>query len=113
MKVDGTNINIVRGDTGAIEVGCNDEHGEPMLFEVGDVVYFTVKNKPTDEEIVLQKAVTSFDNGKATIELNHADTKDLPFKKYVYDIQWTRYNGDVHTLVRPSDFLVDFEVTYD
>ena len=62
---------------------------------------------------MLYKKVTEFVDGKALITIHPEDTAELKFKTYVYDIQLTRANGQVQTIVKPSQFVVGSEVTYD
>jgi hypothetical protein len=47
------------------------------------------------------------------VEIDPEDTKDLRFGQYVYDVQWTQSNGTIITLVKPSKFIIEHEVTYE
>ena len=113
MIIERTNISLTRGDTGALEVNIFDENGDPKDFQIGDIVYMTVKEKPVDTAIIFQKVLTEFDGNSVLIPIDPVDTEGLPFGTYAYDVQWSRSNGDVHTIVRPSNFIVASEVTYD
>ncbi len=99
------NIAMTRGDSESITVRCS----EP--FNEGDTVYFTVR-EDAESEIVLQKVVTDFPLGEAVILILPADTEPLDFGTYLYDIQVTRAGGVVTTLVVPSRFKLNEEVTY-
>jgi len=113
MKVVGQTISMVRGDSESIVVSCNNADGTQVPFSDGDTVYFTIKvNTETDAKI-LQKVTTSFSDGKAVIEINPADTKSLQYNTYVYDVQWTKANGTVTTIIPPSGFAIESEVTYE
>ncbi|MBQ9393330.1 MAG: hypothetical protein IJU18_04995 [Oscillospiraceae bacterium] len=106
MKIRGKNISMTRGDSETLTVKCSDP------FEPGDTVYLTMR-ADAESEIVLQKAVTVFgDEGEAVIVLDHADTEGLDFGEYLYDIQVTRADGTVTTLVTPASFTIEEEVTY-
>ncbi|MBQ7737039.1 MAG: hypothetical protein IJT62_04315 [Oscillospiraceae bacterium] len=106
MVINGTNISMVRGDSETLTVTCS----EP--FAAGDAVTLTVR-EDVESPIALQKTVTVFgDYGEAVIEIQHEDTEGLDFGNYVYDIQLTRADGTVTTLVKVSRFTLEEEVTY-
>lgn len=105
MTVNGTKLAMVRGDSESITVQCSPS------FSEGDVITFTMR-KDIQEPIALQKVVTQFDNGKAHIVIRHSDTEGLDFDDYVYDIQLTKADGTVTTLIEPSTFRIKEEVTY-
>ena len=113
MKIQGTNISMIRGDSQSIIVSVKDKDGNEVPLITGDIIYLTVKHSVNTEEKVLQKVVTQFEDGNAIIEITPDDTKDIPFKTYVYDIQLNRVDGTVSTIVPPSNFTIDREVTYE
>jgi hypothetical protein len=112
MRITGTNISMVRGDNESITVSLQKDN-EVVPFNQGDTVYFTVKQSSSTEEKILQKVITEFDEGNCIIEITPADTKELAFRIYVYDIQLTDANGIVTTIIPCSEFVVEEEVTYD
>ena len=65
-----------------------------------------------ESDISLQKIIAVFPNGEAVIPIYPEDTEPLEFGSYVYDIQVTRANGTVTTLIVPSAFKLTEEVTY-
>ena len=101
---------MTRGDTEYFTVGVEDD-GVVVPLGVGDIIYLSVKRNIHQAEYLIHKKVEEFTDGKATIKIESADTRSLKFGTYVYDIQWTKANGDVKTIVRPSDFVVEGEVT--
>jgi hypothetical protein len=113
MKIQGTNISMIRGDTEAIKVSCRDESGTDIPLVEGDIVYFTVKRSTNTEEKILQKIVTEFTEGVALITIFPEDTKELKTGIYYYDIQLNRANGQVKTIIPPSKFTINEEVTYE
>jgi hypothetical protein len=113
MKIHGTNIYMIRGDSEAIEVSCRDESGADIPFVEGDIVYFTVKRVTYTEEKTLQKIVTEFIDGAALITIFPNDTQELKTGVYYYDIQLNRANGQVKTIIPPSQFVINEEVTYE
>jgi hypothetical protein len=113
MTITGTNISMVRGDSEALTIILREENGDQIDFEDGDTVYFTMREALGDTVTILQKVVVGFLDGEAVIEIEPADTSSLFFKTYVYDIQWTRADGQIKTIVPASDFTILAEVTYD
>lgn len=107
MTITGTNISMTRGDSESITVTCS----EP--FAAGDRLYMTVR-EDAESDIQFQKIVTEFDEkGAAVIPIQHDDTEGMDFGDYVYDIQLTRADGTVRTLVKPARFTLTEEITYD
>ena len=113
MKIQGTNISMIRGDSQSIIVSVKDKDDNKVPLITGDMIYLTVKDSVNTEEKVLQKVVTQFEDGNATIEITPDDTNDIPFKTYVYDIQLNRVDGTVNTIIPPSNFTIGGEVTYE
>jgi hypothetical protein len=113
MQIDGSDITMVRGDSEVISVSLVDSTGSAVPLVEGDTVYFTLKKSPSDTTKLLQKVVTEFTEGKATITILPADTKALEFRAYSYDVQINFSDGSVKTVIGPSQFKVSEEVTYE
>ena len=113
MKIQGTNISMTRGDSEAIKVAVKDTLGNVIPLLSGDTIHFTVRKHTLSTTKIIEKIITEFDDGEALITIDPQDTNDLSFASYVYDIQLTRENGMVKTIVPPSQFLITGEVTYD
>lgn len=113
MEIQGTNISMIRGDSEVIKVSCRNESGVDFPFTEGDIVYFTVKRSVYTEEKILQKIVTEFTEGAALITILPEDTRELKIGAYYYDIQLNRANGQVKTIIPPSRFTINAEVTYE
>ncbi|HZJ99386.1 MAG TPA: hypothetical protein VFC79_05245 [Tissierellaceae bacterium] len=113
MEIQGTNISMIRGDTQSIIISVKDKDGNKVPLITGDMIYLTVKQSINTEKKVLQKVVTQFEDGNAIIEITPDDTKDIPFRTYVYDIQLNRVDGTVSTIIPPSNFIIGGEVTYE
>ena len=115
MKIEKNNITMVRGDTEMFKINLSalkDGEREIIPFEPGDRVFFTVKKNANTKDILIQKIIQEFTDGAAVIHINHADTADLSYSRYVYDIQIIR--GDVvKTIVPLSYFTLTKEVTHD
>lgn len=113
MKVSGNNISMIRGDSETITVTCKDLTDSIIPLETGDTIYFTIKDNVNTEVKILQKVITVFTDGIAIIEILPADTKPLKYKDYLYDVQLTRENHTVTTIIKPSKFTIEGEVTYE
>lgn len=115
MKVDGTNLSMIRGDTESITISIADNDANPVVLVTNeDTIYFTVKLNTSTESKIMQKILTTFDvEGNAIVEIEPQDTKELLYKSYKYDIQWVNNNGDVRTIVPPSVFTIEPEVTFE
>lgn len=106
-NIDGTTITLTRGDTLYCYVSITDKDGSPYTPVEGDSVRFAVKSKYTDPQVLINKDIPI---DTMTLKLDPEDTKSMSFGKYVYDIQLTRANGDVHTFVTKSQFILTEEV---
>lgn len=113
MKIEGTSITMIRGDTETILVFLENMAGEPVPLEDSDTIYFTVKTTTETESKILQKVVDEFIDGKAVVKIKPADTRHLKIRSYVYDIQLTRGYGAIKTIVEPSPFILKGDVTYE
>lgn len=58
FQVDGTTIQITRGDIGTVEVSATNPNGESYSFQQSDIVRFKVMQKKRCDIVVLQKDVT-------------------------------------------------------
>ena len=109
------NLSMTRGDSESITVRCYErtDGGESVFLPIedGDTVYLTVR-PDAEGEIVLQKIIEDFPGGAAVIPFAPEDTSGLDFGDYVYDIQLTRADGTVTTLLVPAKFTLKDEVTY-
>lgn len=102
-------ITLTRGDTAYISVNIqNDVSSEPYTVKEDDTLRLTVKKQVTDKNIAFQKVV----KGVSTFIINPEDTKDLAFDKYKYDVELTTATGEVFTVVPPTAFVIDKEVTW-
>ena len=104
IKIKGSNITHMRGDTGCINVSLTSD-GEPYTMQTGDVIIFSVKRNTQDTEYVLQKT-----SNTGQIIFNHKDTQNLTPGSYVYDIQLVTSIGQVQTL-GPARYILQADVT--
>ena len=108
MEVKGRNLFMVRGDTEQIIVSC----AEDIQLEQGDAIEFTVRETAESPVRIIYKSVTEFTDNSATIDIEPEDTNGKKFGSYVYDIQLTKANGDITTIVKLASFTLEKEATY-
>ena len=105
-------IAMTRGDSESLTVKKKND-----TWVSGEVITFTVRDG-ADGDILLQKAISEFDeNGWAIIPIDPADTEDIDFGTYAYDIQYSNANGMVRTIIPPRPgrlpkFALTEEATY-
>ena len=99
---------VNQGDSYGFTVGLqNDETGEIIPFEDGDIIRYTIKKDYKTSVITLQKVVSTFTTaGKAEINVSSSDTNDIEVGRYVYDIELTKNDGQVITII-PDSSTVD------
>lgn len=110
MQVDGNTITMINGDSECMIVSFIDVDGALLELVTGDTVYLTLKKNVTDENAVLQKEITTFIDGKAYIELLPEDTINLS-GGYIYDVQINKAGGQVVTVIKPSQLIIEMGVT--
>ena len=90
----------------------NDKPARPKFH----IIFPIDKVKDAKEYRALKEKVYSifpFVDGQALITIHPQDTNHLRFTSYVYDIQLTKENGSVKTIITPSHLTITGEVTYD
>ena len=87
---------MVRGNTGTFSVRPK-VNGEPVLQD-GDHLYFTVR-KIKDKTILMQKNISTFEDGRADIIINPSDTENFEIGNYIYDLVMIRSDGTVDSLI--------------
>ena len=89
------NINLIRGDTGLMQINFSQEV---------DTAVFSVKKNINDSKYVIQKDIVD-----GMLKIEHSDTNKLDAGKYIYDIQVTY--GDVVDTPLIGEFTVIADVT--
>jgi len=108
FKITNNEITITRGDTGRFTLNVLNAQGEPYDYS-SDTVTFTVKKSTTTSQVLIQKTVLY---GQPVI-IEPADTAELNYGKYVFDVQLTTGGGGiVDTVITPTAFVVTPEVTF-
>lgn len=100
-------ITMTRGDTAVLKLDIIDEQGIPYDVTDSDVVIFTLKRSVLDKAVVFQKSMV---DGKITIQPQ--DTANLEYGQYFYDVELTKEDGFVATVIPPHRFVIAEEVTW-
>ena len=95
LKIEGTKIELTRGDTLYLTVRLKNADGTDYEPAQGDKVWFRMKKHASDTESVIYK---EFDLDNMTIKIDPQDTEDLTVGyNYPYNIRALRDNEDVAT----------------
>ena len=85
-SVDGYNINLSRGDTGALKVSATATlEGEPFTFGAYDRALFSIKSG--NGEIIMQK-ICEMTANEFTVYFLNADTDSLAPGVYSWDVRY-------------------------
>jgi hypothetical protein len=91
-------IAMTRGDTFRTVIGVTDVNGDPYVPKEGDTIRFACKKNYNDSECLIYKDIP-YDT--CILQLDPEDTKPMNQPDtYVFDIQITTANGDVHTFIK-------------
>lgn len=105
-KSDNT-ISITRGDSLAVSVTLTDSDGYPYTPVEGDVIYFRVKKSASAANILIEKQI---DPTTLTIELVEADTENLAFGEYRYEVEIVAADQNHYTVIKNAPFIITEEL---
>ena len=92
---------MVINDTGSFSFKVNI-NGESIL-KTGDTLYMTIR-KLIDNSVIIQKTITTFDNGVCQITIEPDDTRNLDEDNYIYDLKLVRGDGTIDSLIPNRPF---------
>lgn len=108
LKVfDDNTVELTRGDTARLSVTVTNDDGEEYDIQDTDTLTLSMKKKVKDSEVLVTKSVI----GSNVFHIKPEDTSGLQFGTYVYDVQINTADGDVYTVIPPSEFKIGEEVT--
>ncbi len=102
-KGDGNTIRITRGDSLSITVALTDSDGYEYEPVEGDIINFTVKKSAMSAITLIEKQI---DTETLTLELVEADTRDLAFGEYRYEIEVVLPSGEHYTVIKNAPFII-------
>ena len=100
-------IRITRGDSLTVNITLTDDEGFPYTPVEGDQVWFRVKKNAKADVILIEKSI-NIDN--LVLELVEADTEDLAFGNYVYEIEVITVNLNHYTVIKNTPFIITEEL---
>jgi hypothetical protein len=104
-------IEIVRGTTNTIQITLVDGDGNLRALSSGDKILFGVKAKLDDPDYVFVRAATITETlGVYTVEIDKADTAELPCCTCYYDVG-LQSGDDFFNIVETSPFIIKHNVT--
>ena len=102
MKIKNGNIYIKRGEGCTMKV-CVKVNGEPYKMQFADRIQLLVKRSMLDSE---KSIIERTSIGSDVIRIKSADTANLVWGKYRYEVRLIKSDGDVHILIGPNDFNI-------
>lgn len=106
-----TDIEIVRGTTNTFEITVRDKLGNLYDLKEGEVFYFGVKKKFSDDTFLFVKRITESENGVYTVEIEPQDTENCDSCRYFYDASIDS-DANHYKVIETSLFHVKENVTY-
>lgn len=99
LKISGDIITLTRGDSMQVqlELKKGDETFTPAS---GDVIKFSVSKVPKDKpgySLIISKTIN---NNTLILKLESADTADLAYGSYLFDLEITYASGEVDTFAK-------------
>ena len=107
LVVSANRIQLTRGDTMILELSLTDENGNEYTPVETDKIYFRLKRNATAKEILIQKEIP-FDT--CILQLNEADTKDMKFGTYYYEIELVTSAEQHFTCIANTEFEITEEL---
>ena len=105
---DDKRIYLSRGDTPTIPCHFQNTRLAP---EDGTIAVFTLKRNYNDKTKIWQKRYY-IRNGEFSLKFNHEDTNKLKNDmSYYYDVQLQYPDGQIYTLIPPTEFKIVGVVT--
>ena len=106
-------LSMVRGTTLALALTLTDESGEPYSLSSGEVLRFGVKKKPEETDYLITKEAGPSDvddDDNYVFVLNPADTEELPFGCFFYDVG-LQSGSNYFNVIEASNFKIAYNVT--
>ena len=104
FRIDKSEIHMTRGDSAQFTVNLVYSNGLQYTIGETEQLQFSLKKDRADD-LSLQKTIT----GTTTFNLVPADTSELEYGRYKYDIQLLK-GTDVYTVVPYADLFLEKEV---
>ena len=115
FTIEENKIYLTRGDTAEIQVKLEKLDGTIYRTQQGDAVYFRMKRYPTNNtsEILIEKTaaiVPDIEEDDITVSLVPADTINLDFGEYSYEIELVTEAEEHYTVIADTEFVIGKEI---
>lgn len=100
------NIKLSRGDYAEICFNLKDNSGHEYILAEGEQVKFGVKIRADFDIELISKTLSNPGESFVVVILENADTKDLTFGTYFYDIRLIGADGKVNTPMQQAKFEI-------
>lgn len=111
LRIEGTTITLTRGDSARIQLTLNKRYAdgttEAYTPEEGDTIRFAMKKEFSDE---LAPILIDIPTSTLLLHIRPANTKNLPYGEYKYDVELTTANGDKDTFIEKATIILTEEV---
>lgn len=111
VKVAGTTITMVKGDTAIIYISIADTDGNEYVPEQGDFIRFAAKRRYDDLQPCMYIEIPT---ETMTLVIEPDDTKDLEAGLgdviYRYDVELSKADGSVDTFIAQGSLILLEEV---
>lgn len=103
IKITGNMIEISRGDCRPFTITLTGVD----IPKDGETVLFSVKKDSNHNDVLIEKNLV-VEEGKIRVDLVNADTKNLPFGDYEWDIRFPNMFGkdEPYTPMKPARFRI-------
>lgn len=108
-------ISLTRGDTFEATISIYKKDGTPYVPQEGDLITFALKEArmtPGNQNFVNKDPLIFkvIPTTTMLLSIQPADTAELKFGNYKYDIEITLESGKVYTFIDDADFIITPEV---
>lgn len=100
-------IILTRGDSRDIHIALTDSDGYPYIPVAGDEIWFTLKRSAYAEDMLLHKSI---DPDTLMVSFEEADTRDLVFGEYKYEVELITQDNDHYTVIKNTPFILTEEL---
>ena len=107
LIVDGNNnIKLSRGDYAEICFNLKDDSGHEYILAEGKQIKFGVKIRADLVNELISKTLSNPGESFVVVTLENADTKNLTFGTYFYDIRLISADGKINTPMQQAKFEI-------
>ena len=106
LSIMNNRITLTRGDDAQLVINITDSAGAVRNMFTDDLLTMTVRDKING---TLLFSITTNTN---TLTILPTHTSNIEFGSYIYDVQLRTFDGKTYTVITPSSFILDKEVTY-